>query len=484
MGITVREDSDALQGGFAVIDLGCKVNSPVRLSFRRLDIEPRNLGPAGWQAGQFWWSPEPVDNDGPETVVRVGPDVADEIGELVPIEISLEGHGVIGVVRWPFIMRSARGPSCARIRSGPSQQPLSPRAFVPKARPEQVEEARITEAMQQREETNPNSDRVLPVSLPEAEAKPSPEIKRETSSGHRSYYAYAPSIIAFVTALLFGAFLLFGGGSPPPPNSVAAATPPSPSPTLALQEPSASIKPEISISPGEYRTPLRFVSEYGASVSSDTRALKVLSNETRVRWRVIDVPNWLRVEPREGVLEKNSSTELVVGLTDKVETLWRANYQGAIRIIAEGGNDLFAWVDLSHSGPPPPPPTLLLRGSSGTVVFEERERGDPDPSNSRTIYLAAGSQKLSWVLAKAPEWLQVVPRGGGLEPNGSVSVAVSTNRKATQFSPGEYNAELYFTASGGNTIIQKFQLVVRPFPKRADDCRTSIRPSEWMPCRQ
>ena len=106
MTITVREDEDA-SGGYAFLDLGKKFDrSEPRLSIRRLNAEPRHLGLEGWQFEPAWLEPEASINNGGATVLRLGPQIIDQIEELVRIEISVEGEGTIGQVTWPDVTPS------------------------------------------------------------------------------------------------------------------------------------------------------------------------------------------------------------------------------------------------------------------------------------------------------------------------------------------------------------------------------------------
>src|SRR5258707_12252140 len=91
MAIAIREDQTRA-GGFAFIDLGRKlVRDPLKLSFRRLDTDPRHLGRDGWQSEIAWLEPDEVDQSGGTTVVRVGPAIVDRSGELGPREVVAQG---------------------------------------------------------------------------------------------------------------------------------------------------------------------------------------------------------------------------------------------------------------------------------------------------------------------------------------------------------------------------------------------------------
>lgn len=126
MGLRVMDD-EAGGPGHALIDLGRPVmHAPVLLAFRRLDGEPRDLGPDGWQSGLTWISAQPVDA-GAGSQVRVGPEVVDHIAELVMVEILDESTGSLGTISWPALTRSATLPRAVR---------LSRRASAPLSKPE------------------------------------------------------------------------------------------------------------------------------------------------------------------------------------------------------------------------------------------------------------------------------------------------------------------------------------------------------------
>jgi hypothetical protein len=113
----IIEEDQSERGGFALIDLGRKVNGPLRFSFRRLDAEPRNLGTSGWQSETTWLSPDRIVRSDPTTIVRFGPEVVDQISELVLIEIVLDGFGIVETANWPFLMKSSRSLASVRIQA-------------------------------------------------------------------------------------------------------------------------------------------------------------------------------------------------------------------------------------------------------------------------------------------------------------------------------------------------------------------------------
>ncbi|MFC6739345.1 hypothetical protein [Methylobacterium tardum] len=107
MTIRITEDEDE-SGGYAFIDLGRPLASPL-LSFRRQDTEPRHLGAEGWQPEVAWLAPLAVTERDGRAVARFGPNVADRIEELVPIEIVAQDGTSFGVVAWPTISPAPSG---------------------------------------------------------------------------------------------------------------------------------------------------------------------------------------------------------------------------------------------------------------------------------------------------------------------------------------------------------------------------------------
>ncbi len=117
MSLRVTED-EAARGGFAFLDLGRKIaRAPLKLSIRRLDVEPRHLGLESWQPEIAWIDPESVDNAGATTIVRIGPVIIDKIEEFVPVEIFVQGDGRIGQMAWPFVTPSPQSLTGIRIQS-------------------------------------------------------------------------------------------------------------------------------------------------------------------------------------------------------------------------------------------------------------------------------------------------------------------------------------------------------------------------------
>src|ERR1043166_3251699 len=136
MALTIRED-ESEAGGYAFIDLGRPLAvESVRLSFRRQDSEPRFLGLEGWQPEAAWLPADLVPGRGPNAVVRVGPTVVDWIDELVPVEISAEGVGSLGVVVWPHLTRSPRRLTELRLGARAPRNEQPPPAPVRPPRPE------------------------------------------------------------------------------------------------------------------------------------------------------------------------------------------------------------------------------------------------------------------------------------------------------------------------------------------------------------
>jgi hypothetical protein len=106
MTIKVRED-EYEGGGYAYLDLDRRVHaaSP-RISIRRLNAEPRHLGSDGWQFDPVWLTPLSCDNSGDTTTLYLGPEIVDQIEELVPIEIGVEHETSVDRLTWPAITPS------------------------------------------------------------------------------------------------------------------------------------------------------------------------------------------------------------------------------------------------------------------------------------------------------------------------------------------------------------------------------------------
>lgn len=127
MAVRVTEDFDT-GPGYAVIDLGGPVAGKVRLAFRRLDTEPRDLGPEGWQSGVHWFETQAVSASG--SSVRVGPEVVNHIAELVPVEIRTAEDGVVGTIAWPSILHSVAEVLPAGFRRPRFAAPERPEALT------------------------------------------------------------------------------------------------------------------------------------------------------------------------------------------------------------------------------------------------------------------------------------------------------------------------------------------------------------------
>lgn len=138
MTVTVREDEDEA-GGFAFVDLTTTVlDGPVRVSFRRADAERRYLGLDEWQRQPTWHEPDRVESHSNKTVLRFGPSVVDMIDELVPIEITVEGHDTFAPINWPAITRSPKRLAGAPILR-PSAVPTIAEAITRPAAIDQLE---------------------------------------------------------------------------------------------------------------------------------------------------------------------------------------------------------------------------------------------------------------------------------------------------------------------------------------------------------
>ncbi|ACK82816.1 hypothetical protein [Methylorubrum extorquens] len=105
MALRVWEDNESI--GYARIDLGRRVPTPVRLSFQRVEDEPRHLGKEGWQPEIAWLEVHEVETNGETSIARVGPIVVSRISEFERIEIVADGIGELGTVSWPEMARPA-----------------------------------------------------------------------------------------------------------------------------------------------------------------------------------------------------------------------------------------------------------------------------------------------------------------------------------------------------------------------------------------
>ncbi|TXM64414.1 hypothetical protein [Methylobacterium sp. WL120] len=105
MALRVWEDDDSI--GYARIDLGRRVPTPVRLSFQRVEEEPRHLGKEGWQPEIAWLELHDVETNSETSIARVGPMVVSRIGEFERIEIFVDSVGELGIVSWPEMARPA-----------------------------------------------------------------------------------------------------------------------------------------------------------------------------------------------------------------------------------------------------------------------------------------------------------------------------------------------------------------------------------------
>lgn len=163
MSLRVTED-EAARGGFAFLDLGRKITrAPLKLSIRRLDVEPRHLGLESWQPEIAWIDPESIDNAGSTTVVHIGPVIIDKIEEFVPIEIFVQGDGRIGQLAWPFVTPSPQSLTGIRI------QQADPAAG----------EGQLVETVEPARETLAPTLPVSPPIAPSEPAKPAPVAEAE-----------------------------------------------------------------------------------------------------------------------------------------------------------------------------------------------------------------------------------------------------------------------------------------------------------------
>jgi len=430
MAITIRED-EAEAGGFALIDLGLTIEAdPIRLSFRRQGAEPRDLGAEGWQPETAWHDAERMSGSGRGTVVRVGPAVVDWIDELVPVEIAIEGMGLLGTVVWPHLTRSpgqltdtrigAAAPRVARAPATPPQRPppAAP-SIVPSPRPEPEEAA-------------------PPVT------KPTPVLK--TAAPLQTKKRHAPIVLL---ALLVIAFL------------VAAAAP-----LVALHFDYYGFVVEA-------HEPLDFVETLTGNSSSFTPASATIEVR-RAKWATWFEGWWLRNPP-----------PAVPAIGDP----WLTAVPGA----ADSGGITFALVPEpkafpagvpklqttiafrnTASGTATDPQTATLQRAPGTLTADQPagasfrgRQGGPFAPAQFTFNLAAKGLGFGWQVEGAPPpWFEVAPTQGELRDNASTPAVVRLRPAAASLGPGTFESELFFkNVRSGEVVERVVRIVVEPRPE-------------------
>jgi hypothetical protein len=217
MTIMVTEDIDA-PGGFAFADLGRRIEAaPIALSIRRRLVEPRQLGTEGWQTDVVWLAPESVDHSSGSTVLRLGPSIVDWIEELVDVEISIRGEGVVGSLSWPSITPSAR--SLTGVRLGPAPRAIpETEAESPPGRLEAVDRLEL--------EIRAVAEAIAPAEAAQASATPASSADEAQRDGAANANSKRGLITAAILLLIgAGAVTYFMQSSQKPPAQAQAAPP-------------------------------------------------------------------------------------------------------------------------------------------------------------------------------------------------------------------------------------------------------------------
>jgi hypothetical protein len=107
--LVIEEDLDAPPGHALLRLHGAGAGEDARFRLLRPAKELGHLGPSGWQTEPALLTPLSVSREGEETVLRVGPDVVDQIAVDDQVRIEVPGLGFTGEDYWPDIPPSSGG---------------------------------------------------------------------------------------------------------------------------------------------------------------------------------------------------------------------------------------------------------------------------------------------------------------------------------------------------------------------------------------
>jgi hypothetical protein len=431
MALTIRED-ESEAGGYAFIDLGRPLAvESVRLSFRRQDSEPRFLGLEGWQPEAAWVPAELVPERGPNAVVRVGPTVVDWIDELVPVEVSAEGVGSLGVVVWPHLTRSPRRLTELRLgaRAPRSEQPPSAPARPPRAEPAPQPIAPAVTAS------------AVPTAQPAAQAKAEPTKAPEPAKKKSNLrLALVAAAIVAVVVLVSAPFALARLGYH-----------------------------DLVV---EARGPLFFLESRpaGATATQFTPATTVLEVR-RAGWARWFEGWWLKDPPpavpvvKDGWLVARSENSDAGAARFVIAPEPRAFPAGQARV------QTTVSVRNPVSGATTEATTFTLRraagrpqvASTGPISFKG-PTGGPMTPNRVAFRLSAVGLGFHWSSeGTVPAWLELTPSQGDLADNGSVEIVATLRPAAALLGPGKYESQLVFRAgASGEFAEQAAHLLIEP----------------------
>lgn len=433
MTVIVREDL-AEAGGYAFLDLDRKISrDAIRVAFRRLDIDPRYLGVDGWQAEIVWLNPDGIDNNGVKTVLRIGPAVVDSIPEFVPVEISIEGVGVISTVNWPSLAKSGRGLSDVRIVR--PRGPANP-VNISTAKPPQPPEPPPPPPLPPTPPPPPLPPVRPEVTKPQVAAVASDE-KKKKGAGRWIALAACLLIALVSAALLLPKYLSGSTGS------------------LASSD-----------------APIIFTQSANGEFTQ-SEALDITARSKSVAWRIDNSskPDWLLAAPIEGNLAKDETRTINLSVR-----LSRANlpspgdYPGKVTFLYGPENrQLQRKVQLTIPAPVRSNDGELTSDRRDIIVFTGPVGGPftPSPTSFKLTARGNSGSYVSWSIDNTyPGWLSVTPTSGRLDPGESANISLSVGRPANSSGPGEYPGEVTVTyGATAKKLVQKVKLVVQAPPK-------------------
>lgn len=431
MALTIRED-ESEAGGYAFIDLARPIAvEPVRLSFRRQDSEPRFLGLDGWQPEAAWLPADLVAGRGPNAVVRVGPTVVDWIDELVPVEISAEGVGSLGVVVWPHLTRSPR--RLTELRIG-ARAPRSEQAPPVPARPPRPEPA-----------PQPVAPAVAAPATPPAE--PTPQPKPDTATAAEPEKKKSKLKRALIAAAVVAVVVLVSA-------------------PFALARLGYYDLIVEAIGP-------RFFLENrpaGASTTQFTPATTMLEVR-RASWARWFEGWWLKDPPPAVPVVKDGW--LVARAENSDASVARFAIAPEPRAFPAGQPRVQTTVLMRNpaSGATTEATTFTLRRAAGKPqvtaagpVSFKGPAGGPMTPNRVAFRLSAVGLGFHWSTeGTVPAWLELTPAQGDLPDNGSVEIVATLRPAAALLALGKYESQLVFRAgASGEFAEQAAHLLIEP----------------------
>jgi hypothetical protein len=426
MALTIRED-ESEAGGYAFIDLGRPIAvDSVRLSFRRQDSEPRFLGLEGWQPEAAWLPADLVPGRGPNAVVRVGPTVVDWIDELVPVEISAEGVGSLGVAVWPHLTRSPRRLTELRIGARTPRAEPAPSAPARPPRPE------------------PAPQPVAPVVTAPAPA-PEPALQTERAKAPEAERKKSKLKVALIAAAVVAVVVLVSA-----PFALA---------RLGYYD--------LAV---EASGPRFFLESRPAGGSATQFTPATTTLEVRragwARW----FEGWWLKDPPPAVPEVKDGW-LVARAENSDAKVARFVIAPEPRALPAGQPRVQTTVLIRNptSGATTEATTFTLRraagkpqiSAAGPISFKG-PTGGPMTPNRIAFRLSALGLGFHWSTeGTVPNWLELTPAQGDLPDNGSVEVVATLRPAAAQLGPGKYESQLVFrTGASGEFAEQAAHLLV------------------------